>query len=407
MSSFERPFGRYFEEFEVGDVYRHWPGKTITEADDHLFCMITMNHHPLHTNAWFAEHETVHHKNVVVGNLVYSLVLGMSVPDVSGSAIANLEVESLVHRNPTFHGDTIYAETTRPGDDPVDVQERSGHRHRRDQGLQSGRTRGLLLPPQGDGLEARVRAAATTSVQWRRLVVTTSWRFDERCVAARPRLARPLPWIGHADPWAVLVSEVMLQQTQTSRVIGPWTRFMAAFPTPTACADAPLADVLRLWSGLGYHRRAKALHDAARMIRDEFGGVVPDEVADLRRLPGIGEYTANAVASFAFGRRVAVVDTNVGRVLARALDQSNAERPRGACRANELLPRTNAASFNQAMLDLGAQFCTSTPRCATCPVARVCKWHREGGADPAPRSAGVSRPQSTFAGIRADRRVGE
>src|SRR5271155_2565708 len=111
VSSYDRPFGRYFEEFEVGDVYKHWPGKTITEADDHLFCMITMNHHPLHTNAWFAEHETVHHKNVVVGNLVYSLVLGMSVPDVSGSAIANLEVESLVHRHPTFHGDTIYAET--------------------------------------------------------------------------------------------------------------------------------------------------------------------------------------------------------------------------------------------------------------------------------------------------------
>ncbi|MHB1209269.1 MAG: MaoC family dehydratase [Acidimicrobiales bacterium] len=111
MSTFDRPFGRYFEEFELGDVYKHWPGKTITEADDHLFCMITMNHHPLHTNAWFAENESVQRKNVVVGNLVYSLVLGMSVPDVSGSAIANLEVESLIHRFPTFHGDTIYAET--------------------------------------------------------------------------------------------------------------------------------------------------------------------------------------------------------------------------------------------------------------------------------------------------------
>ena len=107
----ERPFGRYLEDFEVGDIYRHWPGKTITEYDDHLFCMITMNHHPLHTNSWFAEHETVHGRNVVVGNLVYSLVLGMSVPDVSGSAVANLEVESLTHPRPTFHGDTIYAET--------------------------------------------------------------------------------------------------------------------------------------------------------------------------------------------------------------------------------------------------------------------------------------------------------
>jgi acyl dehydratase len=111
MSTLDRPFGRSFEDFQVGDVYRHWPGKTITEADDHLFCMITMNHHPLHTNAWFAEQDTPQGKNVVVGNLVYSLVLGMSVPDVSGSAIANLEIETLQHKNPTFHGDTIYAVT--------------------------------------------------------------------------------------------------------------------------------------------------------------------------------------------------------------------------------------------------------------------------------------------------------
>ena len=111
MTTYDRPFGRYYEDFEPGDVYKHWPGKTITEYDDHLFCMITMNHHPVHTNAWFAEHESVHGKNLVVGNLVYSLVLGMSVPDVSGSAIANLEVESLTHARPTFHGDTIYAHT--------------------------------------------------------------------------------------------------------------------------------------------------------------------------------------------------------------------------------------------------------------------------------------------------------
>ena len=111
MATYERPFGRCFEDFEPGDVYRHWPGKTITEADDHLFCLITMNHHPLHLDAWYAENDTVQKRNVVVGNLVYSLALGMSVPDVSGAAIANLEVESLVHRAPTFHGDTIYAES--------------------------------------------------------------------------------------------------------------------------------------------------------------------------------------------------------------------------------------------------------------------------------------------------------
>ncbi|MGQ0618039.1 MAG: MaoC family dehydratase [Acidimicrobiia bacterium] len=111
MTVHERPFGRCYEDFEVGDIYKHWPGKTITEYDDHLFCMITMNHHPLHTNAWFAENESPFGRNVVVGNLVYSVVLGMSVPDVSGSAIANLEIESLRHAKPTFHGDTIYAET--------------------------------------------------------------------------------------------------------------------------------------------------------------------------------------------------------------------------------------------------------------------------------------------------------
>ena len=100
-------FGRYLEDSEVGDVYRHWPGKTITEADDHLFCMITMNHHPLHTDAHYAETETQFGPNVVVGNLVYSRVLGMIVPDVSGTAIANLEVESLQQHTPTLHSTTV------------------------------------------------------------------------------------------------------------------------------------------------------------------------------------------------------------------------------------------------------------------------------------------------------------
>jgi acyl dehydratase len=135
MTVHERPFGRYFEDFEVGDVYRHWPGKTITEADDHLFCMITMNHHPLHTDAWYAEQTTQFGKNVVVGNLVYSLVLGMSVPDVSGAAIANLEVESLTHSKPTFHGDTIYAETR-----VLDVKPSSS---KEDRGIVTVETKGL------------------------------------------------------------------------------------------------------------------------------------------------------------------------------------------------------------------------------------------------------------------------
>ncbi|KXF53570.1 dehydratase [Rhodococcus sp. SC4] len=104
-------FGRYFEDFEVGAIYRHWPGKTVTEYDDQLFCLLTMNHHPLHINSHFAEATTEFGRNVVVGNYVYSLLLGMSVQDVSGKAIANLEIESLRHVKPTFHGDTIYGET--------------------------------------------------------------------------------------------------------------------------------------------------------------------------------------------------------------------------------------------------------------------------------------------------------
>ena len=108
----DRPFGRYLEDFVVGQTIRHWPGKTITEADDHLFCMLTMNHHPLHIDSNYAAERTQFGRNVVVGNLVYSLALGMSVADISGKAIANLEVESLKHENPTFHGDTIYAEST-------------------------------------------------------------------------------------------------------------------------------------------------------------------------------------------------------------------------------------------------------------------------------------------------------
>ncbi|MFC8847278.1 MULTISPECIES: MaoC family dehydratase [unclassified Micromonospora] len=127
-------FGRYYEEFEVGAVYRHWPGKTVTEYDDHLFCLLTMNHHPLHLDAHYAESASQFGRNVVVGNYVYSLLLGLSVPDVSGKAIANLEVESLRHVAPTFHGDTIYGETT--------VLDKRESESKPDRGVVSVETRG-------------------------------------------------------------------------------------------------------------------------------------------------------------------------------------------------------------------------------------------------------------------------
>jgi acyl dehydratase len=128
-------FGRFYEDFEVGDVYKHWPGKTVTEYDDHLFCLLTMNHHPLHMDAHYAGEATQFGKNVVVGNYIYSLLLGMSVPDVSGKAIANLEVESLRHVAPTFHGDTIYGETT-----VLDKRESSS---KQDRGVVQVETRGI------------------------------------------------------------------------------------------------------------------------------------------------------------------------------------------------------------------------------------------------------------------------
>ncbi|EQD35037.1 HhH-GPD family protein, partial [mine drainage metagenome] len=131
-------------------------------------------------------------------------------------------------------------------------------------------------------------------------------------------MRRDLPWIDHPDPWAILVSEVMLQQTSTARVIDPWRRFLERFATPAALADAPLADALAAWAGLGYHRRARDLHAAAGLVVTRFAGEVPSSLEDLRSLPGVGPYTASAVASFAFHAPVAVVDTNVGRILARA-----------------------------------------------------------------------------------------
>ncbi|HUY16267.1 MAG TPA: A/G-specific adenine glycosylase, partial [Acidimicrobiales bacterium] len=233
--------------------------------------------------------------------------------------------------------------------------------------------------------------------------MTTSGRSDYAAFRrelrrAAPQIARPLPWIGHESAWAILVSEVMLQQTQTSRVVEPWTKFIERFPTSRSCADASLAEVLTAWRGLGYHRRAKALHDTARVLRDEFGDVVPSSLQELRTLPGVGEYTAAAVASFAYGEPVAVLDTNVGRVLARAISNRRLRPSEARALAADVLPRTHAAAFNQAMLDLGAQFCRSTPRCEPCPVAQHCAWRQRGGDDPAPLSAGVSRTQPRFEG---------
>lgn len=190
----------------------------------------------------------------------------------------------------------------------------------------------------------------------------------------------------------------MLQQTQSLRVVGPWLKFIERFPTPESCAEAPLSEVLRVWSGLGYPRRARALHSAARQIVNEHGGAVPASYEGLRSLPGVGDYTASAVSSFAFHLPLAVLDTNVGRVLARALVNRSLSAKEARQVAGSLLAKGDSAPHNQAMIDLGALFCRSIPRCETCPVSRACRWRNEGGPDPAPKSAGVSAPQAKFAG---------
>lgn len=210
-----------------------------------------------------------------------------------------------------------------------------------------------------------------------------------------------LPWRSTRDPWAVLVSEVMSQQTQLSRVVPAYQRFLEQFPTPAACAGASLGDVLRAWEGLGYNRRARSLHRAARVMVADHHGQVPSDLVDLLALPGVGPYTARAVSAFAFEVDVGVVDTNTGRILSRAVAGTSLTRGSAQSLVDSMVPKRRAWEFNQALLDLGATVCVPTdPVCGSCPISRRCRWRASGYAipDPARGSAGVSTPQSDFAG---------
>jgi len=191
----------------------------------------------------------------------------------------------------------------------------------------------------------------------------------------------------------VLVSEIMLQQTQAARVVTPFERFVTRFPTPVACAAAEVGDVVRAWGGLGYNRRAVFLHRAARRIVEDYAGAVPADLADLRSLPGVGEYTARAVLAFAFEHDVAVVDTNVRRVVSRALAGRVVSAAEVQELADSLVPPGSAWAHNQAMLDLGAAHCTATPSCAGCPTRGRCAWAAAGWSEPDPaRPPGATRP---------------
>lgn len=203
---------------------------------------------------------------------------------------------------------------------------------------------------------------------------------------------RDLPWRRTRDPWAILVSEVMLQQTQASRVAPAWEGFLSRFPTVAACAAAPVGEVVRAWAGLGYNRRGVNLHRAARAVVDRHGGEVPADLGALLALPGVGPYTARAVLAFAFEADVAVLDVNVARVLVRVAGD------RSQPFADGLVPAGRAWSWNSALVDLGATVCTATrPACGVCPLLPECGWvGGAGGFWPDP--AAPSTHQSRFAG---------
>ncbi|MGK2317345.1 A/G-specific adenine glycosylase [Gordonia rhizosphera] len=224
------------------------------------------------------------------------------------------------------------------------------------------------------------------------------------------RHERDLPW---REPglsgWQILISEIMLQQTPVSRVIGPWHEWVRRWPVPSAMAAASAGEVLRAWGKLGYPRRALRLHECAGVLAEQHGDRVPDEVATMLTLPGIGDYTARAVACFAYGQPVPVVDTNVRRVIARAVH--GREQPGNPSRtdlddASALLPRdpddtfaTTAPRFSAALMELGALVCTArTPRCDDCPLTD-CTWVRLGR----PAHTGPPRKVQKFAGT--DRQV--
>jgi A/G-specific adenine glycosylase len=213
------------------------------------------------------------------------------------------------------------------------------------------------------------------------------------------RARRDLPWRRTRDPYAIWLSEVMLQQTRVETVIPYYERFLAAYPTLHALAEAPLEDVLGLWSGLGYYRRARLLHAAARSVEDERGGLLPHDAAGLLALPGVGRYTAGAVASIAWGEPVPVVDGNVARVLSRLFAvKADLRSSRGAKRlwdlAVLLVAVQDPSSWNQALMELGATICSpERPRCADCPVQRHCLGLSRGQLSALPPPSTGTRPR--------------
>lgn len=217
-----------------------------------------------------------------------------------------------------------------------------------------------------------------------RSLINNHSQISDRLLKWYIRHARPLPWRRTQNPYRVWISEIMLQQTQVETVIPYYTRWLKKFPTVTALADAPLKEVLALWEGLGYYSRARNLHKAAQKVMAEHKGRLPRTVAELRTLPGIGPYTAGAIASIAFNANAAVLDGNVKRVLARVFNltddvKSMAGEKKLWALAESLTPPDRAGDYNQALMDLGATICRpQNPTCLLCPLLGVCEAQKLG-----------------------------
>ena len=219
---------------------------------------------------------------------------------------------------------------------------------------------------------------------------------------------RPLAFRRTVDPWAILVSELMAQQTQAGRAAEAWERFLETYPTAASLAAATPADVLRAWRGLGYNRRALALRAAAMVIVERHGGRVPADLEALDALPGVGPYTARAVAALAFGHPVGAVDTNVRRVLSRsAFDAAPSTRELQRV-ADELVPAGHPGEWTHALMDVGATFCRPrNPRCEACPLVAICRYAAARASTGTAGTAGTAAPAAPRRGAAARRAAAE
>ncbi len=231
---------------------------------------------------------------------------------------------------------------------------------------------------------------------------TVEWTksFQRQLLAWYGRHQRDLPWRHSSDPYRIWISEIMLQQTQVATVVPYFNRFVAAFPTPRALARADEREVLRHWEGLGYYRRARQLHRAAKVVVDQFGGQFPRDLDSVRQLPGVGRYTAGAIVSIAFDVSAPILEANTVRLFSRLIAFRGAPAASAGQRllwqlSEMLVPRRHCGAFNQALMELGSLLCTPrAPRCQDCPVSELCAAFRSGEQDQIPQPRAKARSEA-------------